>query len=85
MVENLPDEVAMFDHVLAPDDIKSIMDGLEGFMPVEPQTKLTTTWGKLAIPRILEHLSYRALSALPSMMSHPSNSTRCTAISCSRE
>ena len=47
MVENLPDEVAMFDHVLAPDDIKSIMDGLEGFMPVEPQTKLTTTWGKL--------------------------------------
>ncbi len=49
--EGLLDEVALFNVPLSPDDIKSIMnDGLEratGFLAVEPESKLTTTWGKL--------------------------------------
>ncbi len=49
--EGLLDEVALFDVPLSQDDIKAIMnDGLErttGFLAVEPESKLTTIWGKL--------------------------------------
>lgn len=49
--EGLLDEVALFSVPLSQDDIKAIMnDGLErttGFLAVEPESKLTTIWGKL--------------------------------------
>lgn len=49
--EGLIDEVALFNVPLSQDDIKAIMnDGLErttGFLAVEPESKLTTIWGKL--------------------------------------
>ncbi|MYB96549.1 LamG domain-containing protein [Candidatus Poribacteria bacterium] len=49
--EGLLDEVALFDVPLEQDDIKAIMeDGLEratGLLAVEPESKLTTIWGKL--------------------------------------
>lgn len=49
--DGLLDEVGLFSVPLSQDDIKSIMnDGLErttGFLAVEPENKLTTTWGKL--------------------------------------
>ena len=49
--DGLLDEVALFNVPLAQDDIKTIMnDGLEratGFLSVEPESKLTTIWGKL--------------------------------------
>ena len=49
--EGLLDEVALFSVALEQDDIKEIMDeGLEnatGLLAVEPESKLTTTWGKL--------------------------------------
>ena len=51
--EGLLDEVALFNVGLEQDDIKTIMeDGLEratGLLAVEPESKLTTTWGKLKI------------------------------------
>ena len=49
--DGLLDEVGLFNVPLSQDDIKSIMsEGLEsatGFLAVEPENKLTTTWGKL--------------------------------------
>lgn len=49
--EGLLDEVALFNVPLPQEDIESIMnDGLEratGFLAVEPESKLTTIWGKL--------------------------------------
>ena len=49
--EGLLDEVALFNVPLEQDDIKTIMeDGLEratGLLAVEPESKLTTIWGKL--------------------------------------
>ena len=49
--EGLLDEVALFNVPLEGDDIKTIMeDGLEsatGLLAVEPESKLTTIWGKL--------------------------------------
>ena len=49
--EGLLDEVALFNVALEQDDIKTIMDdGLEsatGLLAVEPDSKLTTIWGKL--------------------------------------
>ena len=49
--EGLLDEVALFNVPLEGDDIKTIMeDGLEsatGLLAVEPDSKLTTVWGKL--------------------------------------
>ena len=49
--EGLLDEVALFNVALEQGDIKTIMeDGLErstGLLAVEPESKLTTTWGKL--------------------------------------
>ena len=49
--EGLLDEVALFNVPLEQDDIKTIMeDGLEsatGLLAVEPDSKLTTIWGKL--------------------------------------
>ena len=49
--EGLLDEVALFNVALEQDDIKTIMnDGLEsatGLLAVEPESKLTTIWGKL--------------------------------------
>ena len=42
------DEVALFNRALNPSEIKQAMDGLEEFiLAVEPQGKLTTTWGKI--------------------------------------
>ncbi len=49
--EGLLDEVALFNVPLTQEDIKTIMEeGLErttGFLAVDPESKLTTTWGKL--------------------------------------
>jgi len=49
--KGLLDEVALFNVALEADDIQTIMnDGLEaalGILPVEPQDKLATMWGKL--------------------------------------
>ena len=49
--EGLLDEVALFNVPLEQDDIQTIMeDGLEvatGLLAVEPDSKLTTVWGKL--------------------------------------
>ncbi|MDE0484010.1 MAG: LamG domain-containing protein [Candidatus Poribacteria bacterium] len=49
--EGLLDEVALFDVPLSQEDIKTVMEeGLEratGFLAVEPESKLTTIWGKL--------------------------------------
>lgn len=49
--EGLLDEVALFSVPLSQEDIKTIMEeGLEsatGFLAVEPESKLTTIWGKL--------------------------------------
>ena len=51
--EGLLDEVALFNVPLEQGDIKEIMeDGLEsatGLLAVEPESKLTTVWGKLKI------------------------------------
>ena len=51
--EGLLDEVALFNVALEENDIKTIMeDGLEsatGLLAVEPESKLTTIWGKLKI------------------------------------
>lgn len=51
--EGLLDEVALFNVPLEQNDIKEIMeDGLEsatGLLAVEPESKLTTIWGKLKI------------------------------------
>lgn len=51
--EGLIDEVALFNVALEQDDIKEIMEeGLEhatGLLAVEPESKLTTIWGKLKI------------------------------------
>ncbi len=51
--EGLLDEVALFNVPLEQDDIKEIMeDGLEtatGLLAVQPESKLTTIWGKLKI------------------------------------
>ncbi len=51
--EGLLDEVALFNVPLEQNDIKTIMeDGLEratGLLAVEPESKLTTVWGKLKI------------------------------------
>lgn len=51
--EGLLDEVALFNVPLEQGDIKKIMeDGLEsatGLLAVEPESKLTTIWGKLKI------------------------------------
>ena len=49
--EGLLDEVALFNVPLSQEDIKTIMEkGLEsatGFLAVDPESKLATTWGKL--------------------------------------
>lgn len=49
--EGLLDEIALFNVPLSQDDIKTVMEeGLEkatGFLAVEPENKLATTWGKL--------------------------------------
>lgn len=51
--EGLLDEIALFNAPLEQGDIKKIMeDGLEsatGLLAVEPESKLTTIWGKLKI------------------------------------
>ena len=41
------DEVAVFSGELDEDDIETIMNNMEEFLPVSPLGQLTTTWGKV--------------------------------------
>jgi hypothetical protein len=43
------DEVAIFNTALSEDEVKELMEGLEGMSerPVEPKGKLAATWGKV--------------------------------------
>ena len=41
------DEVAVFRGELDEDDIETVMNNMEEFLPVSPSGHLTTTWGKV--------------------------------------
>ena len=41
------DDVAVFTRALDEDEINLILDGVETFLPVEPQSKLATHWAAL--------------------------------------
>jgi hypothetical protein len=45
--EGMIDEVIILSEALSVDDLKQLMGGLDMAFPVEPKSKLTSTWGSL--------------------------------------